>query len=296
MSEKLTPTQPQETLSTEQELQKLRSYTKSELTYNDYLKVPELLELQVTQSNPTQHDEMLFIVIHQTYELWFKLILQEVGNCAERMKKQQILQARHFLDRCVQIMRVLVQQIHILETMRPVDFLSFRDHLKPASGFQSVQFRELEFAAGLKNPAYLRFFDDRPELKARLEQRLQEPDLRDIFYGMLRDLGLDVPENIDPKHLAETPEDHARLMRVLVHIYRNPLDQMPLYLLTESMVDFDSQLAHWRDHHVRVVSRVIGLKPGTGGSSGVDYLERTTRKQCFPQLWEVRTRLSLNES
>jgi tryptophan 2,3-dioxygenase len=237
---------------------------------------------------------MLFIIIHQTYELWFKLILQELANCAEKMSQQHILQARHFLDRCVQIMRVLVQQIHILETMRPVDFLRFRDHLKPASGFQSVQFRELEFFAGLKNPAYLRFFDDRPDLKERLERRLHEPDLRDIFYTMLRDLGMDIPQHTDLKHLTEHPEDKERILRALLHIYRNPLDQMPLYLLTESMIDLDTQIALWREHHVRVVSRIIGLKPGTGGSSGVDYLERTTRKQCFPLLWEVRTRLSLS--
>jgi tryptophan 2,3-dioxygenase len=280
-------------IEAELELAQLRAYSAKEMTYNDYLRIPELLALQSPRSNPPQQDEMLFIIIHQSYELWFKLILQELEQARGLLKEKQILQARHFVDRCVQIMKNLVQQIHILETMRPVDFLRFRDILKPASGFQSIQFREVEYLLGLKNPSYLRFFKERPDLQARLQARLQEADLRETFYQMLRDLGFSIPAQIDPKYLDEHPEDYEQVMATLVQIYRNPVDQMPLYLLTESLVDLDCQLSHWREHHVRVVSRVIGFKQGTGGSSGVMYLEKTTRKQCFPLLWEVRTRLTL---
>jgi tryptophan 2,3-dioxygenase len=248
--------------------QEPRAYGITELDYNTYLKIPEMLQLQVPQSEPAHHDELLFIVIHQAYELWFKLILHEVETALDLVQKNEVLKAQHFVKRVVEIFRILVPQIHILETMRPVDFLQFRDRLNPASGFQSAQFRELEFLAGLKEERYLHFFKNRPELIAILEKRLKGTDLRSEFLAMLQRLGLNIQS-----------------------IYQHPEKHLEVYLLCESLVEFDQYLGLWREHHVRVVERIIGFKQGTGGSAGVGYLRSTTSKKCFPELWEVRTEL-----
>lgn len=270
-----------------------RVYGSGEMTYNDYLKVPELLSLQKPQSDPAHHDELLFIIIHQAYELWFKLIIHELESAMVHMQKQEVLRARHFIHRCVEILKVLVRQIHILETMQPVEFLEFRDRLTPASGFQSMQFREVEFMSGLKEPRYLQFFKNRPDLQAILQARLDGPDLRSHYYDMLRGLGHDIPEGASDKERAGDAVASEKILTALVPIYRRPQDNLPLYLLTESLVELDQYLGLWREHHVRVVERVIGFKKGTGGSSGVEYLRATTVKKSFPLLWEVRTRLSL---
>lgn len=272
-----------------------KTYTARELTYNDYLKVPELLHLQKLLSEPPHHDEMLFIIIHQAYELWFKLILHEIEKAIGLMRQQKVLQARHFLNRVVEIMRVLVRQIHILETMTSADFLQFRDRLQPASGFQSMQFREVEFIIGLKDKRYLNFFKNRPDLLTQLEKRLSEPDLRQVYYEMLGGMGFNIPDDSSIEGLNSKAAAQTQLLNALQEIYRNPIDQMPLYVLSESLVDLDEYLSLWRYHHVRVVERVIGKKPGTGGSSGVSYLESTITKRCFPYLWQVRTRLEKQE-
>ncbi|MCA9790354.1 MAG: tryptophan 2,3-dioxygenase [Candidatus Eremiobacteraeota bacterium] len=266
--------------------------TQGGLTYGEYLKVPELLSLQIPQSSPPHHDEMLFIIIHQAYELWFKLILHEMERAIEFMKMGRILRANHFVRRIVEVMKLLVKQIHILETMTPAEFLGFRDRLMPASGFQSVQFRELEFLAGLKNPAYVKAFRGQPDLQERLQRRLDGPSLRGTYYRLLRDLGYDAPA----LETQQENEEHQEVMGALVSIYQDPDQNLPLYLLSESLVEFDLQLGLWRQHHVKVVARSIGYKPGTGGSEGVSYLESTTTKQCFPYLWEVRTYLEKQEN
>jgi len=264
---------------------------KSDLTYNSYLKVSELLSLQQPQSDPVHHDEMLFIIIHQAYELWFKLILHELEFAIEYMGQARVLRARHFVNRVVEIMKLLVPQIHILETMTPAEFLQFRDRLDPASGFQSLQFREFEFIAGLKDARYLKFFEHRPEQKAILERRLAQPDLRMSFYQMLRKLGFVLPPDISRDALSQGSEAEQQVLRALLPIYQDPEHQLPLYLLCESLVDLDEHLSLWREHHVRVVERIIGFKRGTGGSSGAAYLRSTTSKRCFPCLWDVRTLL-----
>lgn len=251
-------------------------YGKSDLTYNGYLKIPELLSLQKPLSEPEHHDEMLFIVIHQAYELWFKLMLHELTTAREKMQQKEVLQAHHFIKRVVEIMRVLVQQIHILETMTPADFLKFRDRLNPASGFQSLQFRELEFLSGLKDERMFMHFKNRPEMTEVLQRRMNEPDLRSTYIELLTALGIHQGDDV---------------VQSLVPIYQKPENHLPLYLLSEALVDFDTLLIAWREHHVRVVERVIGFKMGTGGSSGVEYLRKTLSKKCFPELWEVRSRL-----
>lgn len=266
----------------------------SDLTYNDYLKIPELLFLQRPLSQPAHHDELLFIIIHQAYELWFKLILHEIQKTIGHMETKEVLRAHHFCKRTVEIMKLLVSQIHILETMTPVDFLEFRDRLLPASGFQSLQFREIEFQAGLKDERYLQFFKNRPEMMRVLERRLKEPDLRTTYYELLRSLGFSVPECASEQELKGDLKTKEAIVNAILPIYQTPAEHLPLYLLSESLVDFDQYLSLWREHHVRTVERVIGYKKGTGGSSGAEYLRTTTTKKCFPLLLEVRTQLKKN--
>lgn len=261
------------------------------LTYNDYLCVPQLLDLQRPQSNPPHHDEMLFIVIHQAYELWFKLVLHELQQARAYIDEDQPLRARHFLERVVAIVRLLVDQIHIVETMQPIDFLWFRDHLMPASGFQSLQFREVEFFCGIKDGRYCTFFDNRPDMRAQLEARLAGDDLRTVAWRMLGRLGFCIPaDGCDPA-LRDDPAVMAKTIAGIVPILEQPDRHLAASLLLETLISLDEQLALWREHHVRVVARVIGWRVGTGGSSGVDYLKSTTSKLAFPELWAARTQL-----
>jgi len=260
-----------------------------DLTYNSYLKVPELLALQRRVSEPAEHDEMLFIIIHQAFELWFKQIIHELEVTREKMHQKEVLQAHHHLRRVVEIQKLLIPQIHILETMRPTDFLRFRDRLNPASGFQSLQFREVEFLLGLKEERYLQFFQNNPEVLTVLKTRLAEEDIKMAFYNMLIALGFDIPADAAKKE--EDEAGRTQILKALKKIYENLEANLPLYLLIETLVDLDTNLSLWRTHHVQVVERLIGGKMGTGGSSGVDYLKRTTSKKCFPLLWEVRTLL-----
>src|SRR5436853_3345104 len=166
----------------------------NQLTYGGYLKVSELIAIQHQLSDPPQHDEMLFIVIHQVYELWFKELLHELDAIIQRMNADEPLAAHRLVRRCIEIERVLVDQIAVLETMMPTDFLAFRDHLMPASGFQSFQFRELEFVSGLKDARFLKNYGENSEERAKLEARLAQPTLADAFYAMLRRRGFDLPD------------------------------------------------------------------------------------------------------
>jgi tryptophan 2,3-dioxygenase len=180
-----------------------------------------------------------------------------------------------------------VAQVEILETMAPGVFLEFRDKLNPASGFQSLQFREIEFLGGLKDARYIAPFKNKPEYVAVLERRLNEPDLNAVYIELLRRSGLaddaiELPPDVD------ADPERAQVMRALISLYSRPHDYLPIYLLSESLLDFDEYLAKWRAHHVLMVARIIGMRPGTGGSSGVEYLKKTTDKRCFPYLWDVR--------
>ena len=273
-----------------------KSYSRHELTYNNYLKVEELLDLQQCKSNPAHHDETLFIIIHQAYELWFKQILHEMASAIVAMKQRQLLQAYRVMDRVVKILRLLVSQIHILETMAPADFLKFRDTLNPASGFQSIQFREIEFLAGLRDGQFLNVFKNWPEYTERLQARLDGPNLRNSFYSLLKAEGYAIPDTMTTIGPTVTDEIRSEVIAALRTIYQNPDRELRLYLLSESLVEFDEYLLLWRHHHRLTVERVIGGRHGTGGSSGVKYLESTTSKRCFPLLWEVRTYLTKEDT
>jgi tryptophan 2,3-dioxygenase len=257
------------------------------LTYGSYLRIPELIGLQQLKSDPAQHDELLFIVVHQVYELWFKQLLHEVDAIIERLDADEPLGAHRLLRRCAEIQRVLIQQLRVLETMTPNDFLTFRDHLMPASGFQSAQFRSLEFVSGAKNPRHVEEHAANLPEREELERRLRQPTLNEAFYALLRRRGFTLPEG-----------EGAREQRVreLLRIYQQPDDHYDLYLLAEALVEYDESFALWRLNHVTMVERMIGSKPGTGGSEGVAYLRRTTGAKFFPELWELRSYLSVKGS
>jgi len=237
------------------------------LSYGSYLKIAELLDLQ--HGLTEEHDELLFIVAHQVYELWFKVVLDELEATRSRIDSDDIFFARHHLRRVHVVERLLIEQIEVLETMSPQDFLAFRSQLAPASGFQSVQFREIEFLSGLKEPKYLERIDGSPDEMSRLKRRLAEPSLADAFHGLVERRG--------------SPS--------LLDIFRDRTRYGDLFDLCEALLDHDEAFAHWRARHVLMVERQIGSKPGTGGSSGAQYLRSTLGKRFYPELWEVRSQL-----
>jgi len=273
------------------------------LTYGGYLKVRELISLQQLLSDPRQHDEMLFIIIHQVYELWFKELLHELDTIIERFNADQPLAAHRLVRRCIEIERVLVDQIAVLETMMPTDFLAFRDHLMPASGFQSFQFREIEYISGLKDARFLKNYDPNSEEHARLEARLSQPSLADAFYAMLRRRGFNLPEvstasGGERLPNSEGPKEEAGRQRIseLKRIYQDAERHYELFLLTESLIEYDEMFSMWRLRHIKMVERMIGSKSGTGGSEGAAYLKKTVERQFFPELWELRSYLSKKSS
>jgi tryptophan 2,3-dioxygenase len=247
------------------------------LTYGDYLELPGLLSLQHLRSEPPVHDELLFIVVHQAYELWFKQLLFELESVRDRLFGGDTELARHYLTRIHAIERVLIEHIEVLETMSPQDFLDFRDHLAPASGFQSAQFREIEFLSGLQDPRFLQDLATSPEERSRLERRLAEPTLWDGFCALLETHGLPMPA-----------DDQARREESLVAMAR---EQRELFAVSEGLLDHDENVARWRSLHVLMVEREIGARGGTGGSSGVTYLRTTLGKRFFPELWGLRSHL-----
>ena len=258
------------------------------LTYGTYLRVPELLSLQKGLSSPAHHDEPLFIIIHQVYELWFKLVLHEVDTAVAQLAGDHVAEATRLLRRVVEVQRVLVEQVRVLETMRPQDFLGFRYHLNPASGFQSVQFRELEYALGIKDTGPLRDIVCEAEERARLDRRLADASVQDAFDALLVRRGFRQEPPPTPAPDGRSAPEEWRL-RALVRIYEGPDGHADLLALCEVLLDIDEQLSLWRSHHVHMVERMIGAKRGTGGSDGVGYLRSTLPKRAFPDLWRVRT-------
>ncbi|HEY5884898.1 MAG TPA: tryptophan 2,3-dioxygenase family protein [Pyrinomonadaceae bacterium] len=261
------------------------------LSYNSYLKVQDLIGLQNCLSDPQHHDELLFITVHQTYELWFKQVLHELDAASTLMGEDRLAAAAHALRRVVEIEKVLIKQIHILETMTPISFLGFRDELNPASGFQSMQFREIEFASGLKDENILKEFRDDEFAYERLNARRDKPSLADGFYAALRVRGFDAPA--DDASLNETDRKHRygkrtqAVLEVLTH-FETRLEE---FQLAEVLLEHDEYFSLWRSHHIKMVERMVGTKRGTGGSEGVGYLQTTLAKRFFPELWEARTYL-----
>ena len=257
-------------------------------TYGEYLRTDELLALQRPLSEGPEHDEMLFIVIHQVYELWFKQVLHELDYLDCLLARNEGDRARHTLKRILTIMKVMVAQLDILETMTPLEFLSFRDRLESGSGFQSNQFRELEFALGLKDPRALERYPQGSEARSRLERRLAGSTLWDAFLRYLQANGVPVPQADLERDVTRSVEPSPELRPALVEIYRH---RPALAELCERLVDLDEGLQEWRYRHVKMVQRTIGTRRGTGGSAGAEYLMRTLNKPLYPDLWAIRTEL-----
>jgi tryptophan 2,3-dioxygenase len=258
------------------------------VTYSSYLKLDELLRLQQPVSDGPEHDEMLFIVIHQVYELWFKELLHELDHLVVLLGRQDVPHALETLKRVLTILKVVVAQIDVLETMTPLEFLSFRDRLETGSGFQSFQFRELEFVLGNKNPGALSRYEPGSERRMRLEQRLLEPTVWDAFLKFLSAQGYAVPEHLLARDVRQPLAPAPELHPVLIDVYRN--DSMVSFL-AERLTDLDEGVQEWRYRHVKMVQRTIGTRMGTGGSQGADYLLATLNKPIFPDLWAIRAEL-----
>jgi len=262
------------------------------LTYGSYLRLPQLLDAQHLESDPPAHDELLFITIHQVYELWFQQLLHEVEAVRDALLEtaqqndagvteggDRLWWARHLMNRVHVIERVLVQQIDVLETMTPQDFLEFRQRLAPASGFQSVQFRELEFISGAKDEAFLRRFKGLTEAEeASLRRRLAEPSLWEAFTGLLASRGLDV-------------EDDTALTASLRRVAHDRATYGDVWAMAEALILHDELAAAWRARHVVMVERMIGSKTGTGGSTGAAYLRGRLELKYYPLLWDLRSAL-----
>ncbi len=258
------------------------------LTYAGYLHLPELLELQEPRSTPPEHDEMLFIVIHQVYELWFKLILHETEKVTRDFSANDLYGAVATWKRLRTILKTLVAQVDILETMTPLSFSSFRSRLDTASGFQSYQFREMEFLYGYKRAEVAGAIPERATQRARAEQRLLEPTVVDAFYDFLAQRGVRIPADLRAKPVSEPTRASEALQEELLRIYHQ---QPELVILFELMTDFDEGLQEWRYRHIKLVERTIGAKQGTGGSLGVEFLKQSLWKPLFPDLWAIRHRM-----
>jgi len=258
------------------------------LTYASYLRLAELLELQAPQSRQAgreEHDEMLFIVIHQVYELWFKQLLHEIDHVIELLDADDSIRAGRGLRRMLTILKVMVSQMDVLETMSPLEFLSFRERLDSSSGFQSAQFREFEFVLGYKRAEIAESFGADESARARLRQRLEQPSLWYAVCEFLRRRGSNVgaaPAVTDPTRPS------VDVQSALVDLYRS---DNAVADLAEKLVDLDEGVQEWRYRHVKMVERTIGNKPGTGGSSGVEYLASTLGRPIFPDLWAIRAQM-----
>ena len=262
-----------------------------DLDYKWYLKLDELLKLQHHLAEPPTHDETLFIIVHQVFELWFKLVLHEIDKIFEMLDKDDVIESERLIRRLTSIIRLFIPKLSVLETMMPSDFIQFRDRLRPASGFQSVQFREIEFACGLKDRKYLGMFKNDPAAAARLEKRLAGPAFWDHFIALLHWHG----------YTTDTEESQRQ---GIVSIYKRD-GEHALRVLCEAMIEYDEMFSLWREHHIRMAQRMIGSKTGTGqqlvesaygktspmGSIGIEYLAQTLNKKFFPVLWAARTEM-----
>ena len=262
----------------------------SPLSYNKYLRVADLINLQKCLSDPAHHDELLFITIHQAYELWFKQILHELDAAVRLLGEDRLINAARAVRRVVEIEKLLVNQIHILESMTPISFLAFRDQLNPASGFQSMQFREIEFISGLKDDAILREFQTDEFAYGRISQRFEAPSLHDAFFAALVRRGFDAP-NARANEGDEQRKNYGKRTRAVLEILTHFEQRFEEFEIAEALIEHDEYFSLWRSHHIKMVERMVGAKRGTGGSEGVGYLKTTLEKKFFPELWEARTYL-----
>ena len=262
--------------------------TRSAATYESYLRIDDLLSLQQPRSAAPEHDETLFIIIHQVYELWFKELLHEFDRVMQLLEADESHASQHTLKRILTILKVMVAQLDILETMTPLEFLSFRERLDAASGFQSDQFRQIEFVLGVKSETTIRRFADRSRAAVALERRYGAPTLWDAFLRYLSREQYDIPQAHLTRDVTAPVESSPEIQRILVDVYRTDAKNAEL---CERLVDLDEGIQEWRYRHVKMVERTIGTRKGTGGSAGAAYLRETIGRPLFPDLWEIRSQL-----
>jgi len=260
------------------------------LSYARHLQTEQLLSSQIPVSD--RPDEVLFIIMHQTMELWIKLLLHETAVAIEAMKANELSRAEKTLDRMATIMRHMIHSWEVLATLTPHDFLTFRGFLRKASGFQSHQYRELEFRLGLKRKDLIKIHNDDEQKRAKLEAAIAAPSLYDELLQLLARMGHDVPSEILDRDVSKPYKPHDAVENIWLDIYTNVEGNWGLYMLAEKVTAIEYYFQAWRFKHMKTVSRVIGHKPGTGGSSGVSYLVKALDLQFFPELWSMRTRMT----
>jgi tryptophan 2,3-dioxygenase len=262
--------------------------TQPAATYGSYLKIDELLSLQQPRSSGPEHDETLFIVIHQVYELWFKELLHEFDRVMQLLEADEPHRSQHTLKRILTILKVMVAQLDILETMTPLEFLSFRERLDAASGFQSDQFRQIEFLLGMKSEQAIHRFAAGSRARAALERRYRAPTLWDAFLRYLSRERYSVPPAQLARDVTGAVDPSPEVQAILVDVYRRDPKNAEL---CERLVDLDEGIQEWRYRHVKMVERTIGARRGTGGSTGAAYLRETVGRSLFPDLWAIRSQL-----
>jgi tryptophan 2,3-dioxygenase len=261
-------------------------------TYGDYLQLDRLLSAQVPRSQPPHHDELLFIIQHQTSELWMKLLIHELRACIRYVQADRLEPSFKIFARVAHIQRMLFEQWSVLETLTPNEYLEFRDTLGSASGFQSFQYRAVEFLLGNKDPDALRPFAHVPAVHAELERLLESPGLYDEFLRHLSRKGHAVPQGHVQRDWRQPYEKSPEVVEVFRRIYEDPEAHWDAYEMCEKLVDTEERFQLWRYRHMMTVMRIIGFKHGTGGSSGVGFLRKALDLRFFPELWDVRTELS----
>ena len=260
-------------------------------TYADYLRLDRLLSAQEPRSKPEHHDELLFIIQHQTSELWMKLMIHELYAARDHMRGNDLEPAFKILARVGQIQRMLFEQWSVLETLTPSEYLQFRSVLGPASGFQSFQYRAIEFLLGNKDAHTILPHRHMPEVHQWLSELLAQPSIYDEFLRALARAGHPVPKERVERDFKEPYESHEGVIEVFRHIYENPEQHWDAYEMCEKLVDVEERFQLWRFRHMMTVQRIIGFRRGTGGSSGVSFLKKALELRFFPELWDVRTEL-----
>ncbi|MEO0482952.1 MAG: tryptophan 2,3-dioxygenase family protein [Planctomycetota bacterium] len=264
---------------------------RGKMTYASYLCLDKILNAQEPRSDPFRHDEMLFIIQHQTSELWFKLMIHELRAGVASVRDGSLEPCFKILARVKHILAQLTQQWSVLATLTPSEYAQFRSVLGGASGLQSGQYRLVEFLLGNKDPQVLRFFEQDPDMQADLQRTLEAPSLYDEFLRFLGRAGFAMPNDVMTRDVTQPYQSHEGVTAVFRTIYEDTKEHWDAYEMCEKLVDLDEQIALWRFRHLKVVLRVIGMKQGTGGSSGAPFLRQMIDHVFFPELWEVRTHL-----
>ena len=260
-----------------------------DMTYGDYLKLDTILASQNTLSS--HHDEMLFIIIHQVNELWMKLILHELTSAIQAIQEDHLQTAFKMLARVTKIQSQLIQAWDVLSTLTPAEYLEFRDHLGKSSGFQSYQYRKIEFALGYKTAHILKIYEKDTALHQELEMAFKSPSIYDVSIDYLARRGFLINPDLLKRDYSITYSGDDSVAEAWKTVYKNVDQHWELYQLAEKLIDIEDWLQQWRFRHMKTVERIIGFKVGTGGSSGVNYLRKVLDHRFFPELWDLRTNL-----